>query len=681
VPDQTDLFLTGKRIARLRARNYVECLGLKVNLRRSQWAAQGRAISRRDFRLEFWTELVCVGTSSEKEQELKTIRTLSLFSGAGGLDIGFHQAGYEIRAAVEIEAAYAATLAANGTIEGYFGHNVDVHCEDIRSFDPAPYVSHNIDCIIGGPPCQTFSAAGRRSGGVLGMDDERGQLFLAYIRILEVIQPKVFVFENVYGLPGANGGGPWQEIVNGFKGAGYTLKYEVLDAADYGAPQHRERVIMVGYREGSFAFPLPTHGPDAINNSLPLVSARDAISDLHEGPGGLYGHLLPLIPEGMNYSYFTREMGHPEPQFAWRSKFHDFLYKASPDGPVRTIKSKPGKFTGPFHWKNRHFSADELKRLQSFPDNYNVVGTYNKVLEQIGNSVPPALAYAVANAVRIQLLDGQASATFTPRPDNFKSSFRQRQRARSAIFQDQAKQAIDMLPAPAVRVANSDVVVEKTFGLFSHGLDRNFSPEPHAQLPGQRQYEVTSTQKGKEVTLTVNPVVPAGTSRKRPGHVEIHIRGLEKYLDEVDHVEVLANIETASELVSLWVIIERELVRRTRFFTLIDIYGHYANRGDSVTVSTVLSHFDTTEDVDIIEAINLFGNTEGAGRAVTADQLKTSGVRMTEKLQAALRIMRWDIRTQETHPTLGSGAILCTYPFPSISAKAQFSVMQTRDLA
>src|SRR5690606_17824162 len=116
----------------------------------------------------------------------------------------------------------------------HFSKRTKVYCTDIRDFDPEPYKGKGIKCVIGGPPCQTFSAAGRRSGGVIGTKDSRGQLYEAYCRILDVIQPEVFVFENVYGLPGANGGEPWQEIIRAFESHGYQLFSEVLDAADYG---------------------------------------------------------------------------------------------------------------------------------------------------------------------------------------------------------------------------------------------------------------------------------------------------------------------------------------------------------------------------------------------------------------------------------------------------------------
>ena len=384
----------------------------------------------------------------KKANNTSSIKTLSLFTGAGGLDIGFHNAGFDILACVEIEEKYCKTLAVSANQDKFLGKDAIIHNVDICEFDVTPYINQNIQCIIGGPPCQTFSAAGRRAGGVIGTQDNRGQLYSAYINIIEKIKPKVFVFENVYGLVSANGGEDWAEIKSEFREIGYNLKYEILDAADYGVPQHRERLFLIGTKNDEFQFPLPLYGPDS-KLGTKYVSVNDAIKTLQnpkekngKGLGGLYGHLLPDVPEGLNYAFFTAEMGHPEPVFAWRSKFHDLLYKVNRNEPCRTIKANPGKFTGPLHWKNRHFTIDELKRLQTFPDNYILIGSYKQILEQIGNSVPPKLAEVIAESVKEQLFTKPEKIKYELRPLGFKSTFRKRQRLRSKKFKMLAQKAI-----------------------------------------------------------------------------------------------------------------------------------------------------------------------------------------------------------------------------------------------
>jgi DNA (cytosine-5)-methyltransferase 1 len=601
------------------------------------------------------------------------IPTLSLFSGAGGLDIGFHNAGFDIVACVEIEPSYARTLSANVGKGKFFGASPQVFCQDIRKFDPAPFKSAGIRCVIGGPPCQTFSAAGRRSGGVIGIGDDRGQLFVAYCNILKALRPEVFVFENVYGITGANGGGPWRAIVTAFSELGYTLRSEVVDSADYGAPQHRERLIIVGSKARDFEFPIPTHGPDSPSGK-PLVSVLDVIKDLQgksepfqKGVGGLYGHLLPKVPEGLNYAFFTAEMGHPEPLFAWRSKFHDLLYKVNRNEPCRTIKAQPGKFTGPFHWKNRHFTIAELKRLQSFPDSYEILGNFNTVLEQIGNSVPPVMAEVMAVAVREQLLDKPKRLTYPSRPFGFKSTFRQRQRERSARFKTIAKQAIEeqYKVSGALRKAK---VFNESYYLTSHGL---FDIQRLASKPkpngADGVFKVSVRDPGKEVK-----VVFSRADRKKPElwAIDVKMTGLSKYLGRIDGLQCDALLGSPPDVFHAWNAIGEVLTSRSRFFSLIDIYGHYANRGDTIRVETKVE--GVAEDV-FMRAIGFFGRSENCGDFISERALCQAleiEKRQLSKLVEQLREIRFDVRTELTHPIIGPGRVICTYPFPLLSKKA-----------
>ncbi len=601
----------------------------------------------------------------------KPIPTLSLFSGAGGLDLGFIQAGFAIKACVEIEDNYCATLQANKNESLNVSGVPTIHCEDIRGFDVKPYRKLGIRCVIGGPPCQTFSAAGRRSGGVIGIEDERGQLFQAYIRVLQELQPEVFVFENVYGLPGANGGKPWQAIVSAFHKLGYQLRAEVVDSADYGVPQHRERLIMVGYRKGDFVFPLPTHGPDSANGQ-PLRSVEEAISDLqdpnepaHDNLGGMYGDLLSLVPEGLNYAFFTAEMGHPEPVFAWRSKFHDLLYKVNRSEPCRTIKAQPGKFTGPFHWKNRHFTIQELKRLQTFPDNYEIVGSFAKVLEQIGNSVPPRLGFVIAQSVRDQLLEPRKALTFEVRPPGFVSTFRQRQRLKSVRFAEIARAAIDEQYGKR-RSATKQRRAAVVYFLNPHSLfdRRRIKLEGRLKDSGPK-FTVHIADEGAHVELKV-----ARIGKVRSAQSIVEISGLRKYLPGYDTLRLTATIAEVPDIFHCWSVIEDALTRRSQFFTLIDIYGHYANRGDTVGIK---GKWRLPAGGRLAMAINYFTDTARCGDFVGENELR-SELGLTKSSLAAvveeMREVRFDIRTSRTHPIIGDGRVLCTYPFPLLSPRA-----------
>ena len=545
---------------------------------------------------------------------------------------------------------------------------------DVTNFDETEFLNDGIECIIGGPPCQTFSAAGRRSGGVIGTEDVRGQLYSIYCRILDTLKPKVFIFENVYGLPGANGGKPWREIVSAFSEHGYNLHHEVVDTADYGVPQHRERLIMVGVRDGHYEFPLPTHGPDS-GTDTPLVSVLDAIKDIqdpkepfHDDLGGLYGHLLPDVPEGLNYSFFTAEMGHPEPVFAWRSKFHDLLYKVNPNEPCRTIKAQPGKFTGPFHWKNRHFTLPELKRLQTFPDDYHLQGSYGVQLEQIGNSVPPRLAAVIAQSVREQVFDKSNKLTHRLRPDGFKSTFRQRQRERTKRFKGIAEKAIAARYGAKQRRAfsarKSDVtttyLVEYNT-LFSRTVLKNAA---QVKGPGAKIDVIDS---GPNIELTFTSL----TKPKSIGSVEISITGLRKYLPDYETLKAQCNISSVVDIFHIWKEIEKVLTARSQFFTLIDIYGHYANRGDVVDIN---SRFDLIcAKTPVLKAVEYFSQTKNCGGFISEEMLSQE-LRISSstipQLAEGFRGLRYDFRTSETHPIIGDDRYICTYPFPLLSPRA-----------
>jgi len=607
---------------------------------------------------------------------LEQIKTLSLFSGAGGLDIGFRRAGFDIRACVEIEPTYCKTLEVNHGPTREFSATTDIICQDIREFNADQYVGLGIECVIGGPPCQTFSAAGRRSGGVLGTSDLRGRLFESYCSVLTTLKPKVFIFENVYGLPGANGGGPWREICAAFSEIGYSLTSEVVDAADYGVPQHRERLIIVGTLRGlgMFRFPQPTHGPDS-SSGRELVGILNVIKDLQDENepfhelDGLYGHLLSLVPEGLNYAFFTREMGYPQPYFAWRSKFHDFLYKVDPRTPARTIKAQPGKFTGPFHWKNRHFTIPELKRLQTFPDNYELTGSFAKVMEQIGNSVPPLLAEVLAVSVRQQILRPTRKLTYPIRPAGFHSSFRRRQRERTVDFKNLARKEIakrfpnvEML-RPRKR-SNKDFIVSFE-GMFEKTVHKVFMP----LMLGQTSFGVSVT-KDREVT-TVN-IERLNSGTRRALGIEIYISGLEKYLLTVDRLSCKAKVNSIDDIFKIWDIVQDAITNETQFFTLIDIYGHYANRGDTVRIQTKVR---AKSPSDLERAIIFFGDSLNCGyfieNADLSEALEVSESRLNKVIHD-LRSLRWDVRNASTHATITQQGVICTYPFPLLSGKAQF---------
>ena len=339
----------------------------------------------------------------------KPVKCLSLFSGIGGFEVGMSPCGFRFTNTLEWDEACCNTMNANKNLTGAL-EDIIVPV-DIMKTAPEDFSTEKVDYIVGGPPCQSFSAAGRRAGGVAGTSDTRGTLFWYYCQYVKHFQPKAFVFENVRGILSSKKGEDFKIICSSFAEVGYDLYWRVLNAADYGVPQQRERLFLVGIRKDLhivFKFPRPTHGPDSPSKQ-PYVTVRQVLSDITDENeivppyGGKYGHLLPDIPVGENYRFYTEEMGHPNPLFAWRSKFSNFLYKVDPDDISKTIIAYQGRYDGPFHWHNRKCTVEELKRIQGFPSEYVIPQNYVEGVKQVGNSVCPPVAFQIGKALRYQV--------------------------------------------------------------------------------------------------------------------------------------------------------------------------------------------------------------------------------------------------------------------------------------
>ncbi len=361
------------------------------------------------------------------------MRAVSLFSGAGGLDLGCEAAGFMTVAAVENNAAARATLELNR--ERWLpALEPDAIFEDILHLEPEDILERTgcavgeIDLVHGGPPCTPFSKSGywleyKRAGR-----DAKASLLDEYARIVAGVRPKAFLMENVYGLAYGNQNRPvLARFIASMREAGYSFDRSILLAADYGVPQLRQRFICVGIREdlldipGDFwrlEWPRPTHsGPHEtranFNRDLPphrtTSEAFDGLTDASNPPepeelvSGTFAEDLREVPPGDNYLYFTEHRGHPKPRFKWRSRYWTFLLKLHPDRPSPTIQGQPGPWVGPFHWENRRLRVAELKRLQEFPDEYEITGSRRDQQLQVGNAVPTRLAYIVSLALRTEL--------------------------------------------------------------------------------------------------------------------------------------------------------------------------------------------------------------------------------------------------------------------------------------
>lgn len=342
---------------------------------------------------------------------------ISIFSGAGGLDLGVEEAGYHVRATLEHDDDAATTMEKNFPSLSAPVIRADILDVPTRDILRAAGLRGRArpDLLIGGPPCTPFSKSGFWLASKRDGLDPNASLLQAYTRVLREARPRKFILENVYALTYNNRAsrGAYERLIREIDEAGYDAVPKVLNAADYGVPQARPRLFLIGAEKSTRlpVHPEPTHGGSWERRqtghiSMPHVSAGEALAGLVSDPEpgedfrGQYAHLLSDIPPGENYLFYTAERGHPEPLFVWRSRFWSFLLKLDPQRPSPTIQAQPGPNVGPFHWHNRRLRVSEAKRLFTFPDHFEFVGKRSSVQAQIGNSVPPLLAQRVAEQVR-----------------------------------------------------------------------------------------------------------------------------------------------------------------------------------------------------------------------------------------------------------------------------------------
>nr|WP_280142761.1 DNA cytosine methyltransferase [Amycolatopsis rubida] len=238
---------------------------------------------------------------------------------------------------------------------------------------------------MGGPPCTPFSKSGfwldwKRAGL-----DPAASLLQEFTRVLREARPRGFVLENVAALTFDNRASrpAFRRLLAEADAAGYKHAWKVLNAADFGVAQSRQRLFVAGVLKSEKTTPeLPAPGFGGTRNRRAAgdpeksqVTAGQALEGLTAGPepadevAGRYGRLLPGIPPGGNYLHYTAERGHPAPLFRWRSRYWSFLLKLDPDRPSPTIQAQPGPYTGPFHWENRHLRIPELKDCSASPTN------------------------------------------------------------------------------------------------------------------------------------------------------------------------------------------------------------------------------------------------------------------------------------------------------------------------
>ena len=338
-------------------------------------------------------------------------KIVSIFSGVGGIDFGFEKAGFETVFASDIWDRACESLKVNFP-------NSEIICDTIENIDfkKIKQTHKEIDGLVGGPPCPPFSKSRfYRKEKERGINDEDGFMTVSnYFRAVAELKPKFFFFENVHGFVFKPHKSALELVEAESEKLGYKIFHKVINTADFGVAQTRQRFICIGIKKemNDFVFPNPTHSekPNIENKLDRWVNCGDILNDIDFDlpedktmeAGSKHKELLKQIPPGDNYLFFTKERNHPTPIFEWRSRYWSFLLKLSPERPSWTIQASHSNNMGPFHWKNRFLRIDEIKRIQSFEDNHIFLGSFKEQWRQIGNAVPPLLAFQFAKEIKKQ---------------------------------------------------------------------------------------------------------------------------------------------------------------------------------------------------------------------------------------------------------------------------------------
>jgi DNA (cytosine-5)-methyltransferase 1 len=336
---------------------------------------------------------------------------VSVFSGAGGLDIGLERAGMQAVSLCEIEPVFCETLAANQSCQHsdgkeYFSEarilNADI--SDLSRSDLAG--KKRIDLVVGGPPCQAFSSSGRQRSVL----DPRGRLINEYLRIIDEIQPRMFLFENVRGLVTARDesgepGGVIRALLDRFHETGYSVRAGLLNSADYGAFQRRVRCFMIGTKRGTAPlFPEPTHQrtPDMFHKTWRTLSQFlkahcDEDEDQFVFPTDQLRKQLEPLPNGCGLksagkAEATRPGGH------WGYRQGTFI--ADLDLPARTVTGSASQDWIRWNGELRRLTLQEVKQLQGFPSDWEIRGTKTQRFKQIGNAVPSLFGQILGETIK-----------------------------------------------------------------------------------------------------------------------------------------------------------------------------------------------------------------------------------------------------------------------------------------
>ncbi|MEB3125332.1 MAG: DNA cytosine methyltransferase [Synechococcales bacterium] len=416
---------------------YGEISGERIS---SRWIIASESVDQ--YRCKDDDASIVIPDDARRSQSKATLKALSFFSGCLGLDLGLEKEGIKVLLACEVDAAARKTIEMNRPDMALIGDIRDYSAAMIRE-KAGLSQTEDIDVIVGGPPCQAFSSAGKRQG----FNDERGNVFLTFIDLITELRPKFAVIENVRGLLSAplqhrphemrgkhypslsddeKKGGALLFITRRLKEAGYSFSFNLYNAANFGSPQQRERVVIACSRDGEkLPYLTPTHSEKGLYGLPQWRTLREVLTDLPED-----GHHFVKFPEKRLKYYrllkpgqYWRDLPVELHQEALGASYHagggktGFYRRLAWDKPSPTLVTHPAMpATDIAHPEaDRPLSIEEYKRIQEFPDDWAIAGSLLDQYRQVGNAVPCSLGRAIARML-LNHLNGETPITYPDFP-------------------------------------------------------------------------------------------------------------------------------------------------------------------------------------------------------------------------------------------------------------------------
>jgi DNA (cytosine-5)-methyltransferase 1 len=393
------------------------------------------------------------------------------------------------------------------------------------------------------------------------------------------------------------------------------------------------------------------------------------------------------MPPGLLYTFYTEKLGHPEPKFAWRSRFSDYLYKTDPEKPVRTLKAQPGAASGPFHWDNRKFTEEELKVLQTIPQEYTLEGGYSEVVKQVGNSVPPEIAEILAKAISQELF-GNGYEEVKPMPPDEELNFRSRKRTSSEEYKQKAREALGdrwVPPRDGEQSGLQEFDEESTEEEEHETKVQAWKYEDRFNRESVSEESIGTGSEEDRVYQTES-YVDSGTIHikiegQRDGELSLYLKPNNGVWGSLNDVKVKAESIGVEDIYYVWHIVAEDVIERTDYEKFMDVIGHYSTNQEGYETNVELRNIEETV---LTKAIEFFSKSENCNRKIDVKELETeldvSRDSLVEALEE-LRSHRYEIRTSSTHSTMPQDKILCTYPFPDMNESSHFdSSIELEDL-